>query len=97
MGWASCPPLAKNSLAPTSVVSTLRMRKMDVIPAIDLLEGRCVRLYQGDYEKSQVFSENPADEIKDVYNNARSPKKRVIHLDKEGQLLRQAIDRLEDF
>ncbi|MEA5513269.1 1-(5-phosphoribosyl)-5-[(5-phosphoribosylamino)methylideneamino]imidazole-4-carboxamide isomerase [Nodularia sp. UHCC 0506] len=34
---------------------------MDVIPAIDLLEGRCVRLYQGDYERSQVFSENPVD------------------------------------
>ncbi|OUL27589.1 1-(5-phosphoribosyl)-5-[(5-phosphoribosylamino)methylideneamino]imidazole-4-carboxamide isomerase [Nostoc sp. 106C] len=37
---------------------------MDVIPAIDLLEGRCVRLYQGDYERSQVFSENPADVAK---------------------------------
>ncbi|MBU7581435.1 MAG: 1-(5-phosphoribosyl)-5-[(5-phosphoribosylamino)methylideneamino]imidazole-4-carboxamide isomerase [Nostoc sp. TH1S01] len=37
---------------------------MDVIPAIDLLEGRCVRLYQGDYEKSQVFSENPVDVAK---------------------------------
>lgn len=34
---------------------------MDVIPAIDLLEGRCVRLYQGDYERSQVFNDNPAD------------------------------------
>ncbi|KZL47901.1 1-(5-phosphoribosyl)-5-[(5-phosphoribosylamino)methylideneamino]imidazole-4-carboxamide isomerase [Nodularia spumigena CS-591/12] len=34
---------------------------MDVIPAIDLLEGRCVRLYQGDYERSQVFSENPVE------------------------------------
>jgi phosphoribosylformimino-5-aminoimidazole carboxamide ribotide isomerase len=32
---------------------------MDVIPAIDLLEGRCVRLYQGDYARSQVFDENP--------------------------------------
>ncbi|MBE9178276.1 1-(5-phosphoribosyl)-5-[(5-phosphoribosylamino)methylideneamino]imidazole-4-carboxamide isomerase [Oculatella sp. LEGE 06141] len=32
---------------------------MEVIPAIDLLEGRCVRLYQGDYEQSQVFDENP--------------------------------------
>jgi len=37
---------------------------MDVIPAIDLLEGRCVRLYQGDYQKSQVFSENPVDVAK---------------------------------
>lgn len=34
---------------------------MDVIPAIDLLDGRCVRLYQGDYQKSQVFNENPVD------------------------------------
>ncbi|MEO1403064.1 MAG: 1-(5-phosphoribosyl)-5-[(5-phosphoribosylamino)methylideneamino]imidazole-4-carboxamide isomerase [Cyanobacteria bacterium J06635_1] len=32
---------------------------MDVIPAIDLLGGRCVRLYQGDYEQSQVFDEDP--------------------------------------
>ncbi|MEM0979881.1 MAG: 1-(5-phosphoribosyl)-5-[(5-phosphoribosylamino)methylideneamino]imidazole-4-carboxamide isomerase [Cyanobacteria bacterium P01_H01_bin.58] len=34
---------------------------MDVIPAIDLLEGRCVRLYQGDYDQSQVFNENPVE------------------------------------
>lgn len=34
---------------------------MEVIPAIDLLEGRCVRLYQGDYSLSEVFSENPVD------------------------------------
>lgn len=32
---------------------------MEVIPAIDLLEGRCVRLYQGDYARSEVFDENP--------------------------------------
>lgn len=32
---------------------------MDVIPAIDLLEGRCVRLFQGDYGRAQVFDENP--------------------------------------
>jgi phosphoribosylformimino-5-aminoimidazole carboxamide ribotide isomerase len=32
---------------------------MDVIPAIDLLDGRCVRLYQGDYERSQVFNDDP--------------------------------------
>ena len=34
---------------------------MDVIPAIDLLAGQCVRLYQGDYERSQVFNNHPAD------------------------------------
>ncbi|MEA5467970.1 1-(5-phosphoribosyl)-5-[(5-phosphoribosylamino)methylideneamino]imidazole-4-carboxamide isomerase [Spirulina sp. 06S082] len=34
---------------------------MDVIPAIDLLEGRCVRLYQGDYDRSQIFSDRPVE------------------------------------
>ena len=32
---------------------------MEVIPAIDLLEGRCVRLYQGDYNQTEVFGEDP--------------------------------------
>jgi phosphoribosylformimino-5-aminoimidazole carboxamide ribotide isomerase len=32
---------------------------MEVIPAIDVLGGRCVRLYQGDYEQAQTFDENP--------------------------------------
>ncbi len=33
---------------------------MDIFPAIDLLDGKCVRLYQGDYAKSEVFNDNPA-------------------------------------
>jgi phosphoribosylformimino-5-aminoimidazole carboxamide ribotide isomerase len=32
---------------------------MEVIPAIDLLDGKCVRLYQGDYNQSQVFNDDP--------------------------------------
>jgi phosphoribosylformimino-5-aminoimidazole carboxamide ribotide isomerase len=34
---------------------------MEVIPAVDIKGGRCVRLYQGDYGKETVFSENPVD------------------------------------
>ena len=34
---------------------------MDVIPAIDLKDGRCVRLYQGDYSREQVFSDDPVE------------------------------------
>lgn len=33
---------------------------MEVIPAIDLLDGKCVRLYQGDYQRSEIFNDNPA-------------------------------------
>lgn len=32
---------------------------MEVIPSIDLKGGRCVRLYQGDYAKETVFSDDP--------------------------------------
>lgn len=34
---------------------------MTVIPAVDILGGRCVRLYQGDYERSTVYDYDPAD------------------------------------
>jgi len=34
---------------------------MDIIPAIDILDGKCVRLYQGDYQQAQIFSENPVE------------------------------------
>lgn len=32
---------------------------MEIIPAIDLRGGKCVRLYQGDYGKETVFSDDP--------------------------------------
>lgn len=32
---------------------------MEIIPAIDLRQGKCVRLYQGDYGQETVFSEDP--------------------------------------
>ncbi len=38
---------------------------MDIFPAIDLLDGKCVRLYQGDYDRSQIFNDNPAAMARD--------------------------------
>ncbi|MCH7736842.1 MAG: 1-(5-phosphoribosyl)-5-[(5-phosphoribosylamino)methylideneamino]imidazole-4-carboxamide isomerase [Chloroflexi bacterium] len=32
---------------------------MEVIPAIDLKDGRCVRLFQGDFDQETVFSDDP--------------------------------------
>ena len=34
---------------------------MEVIPAVDIRGGRCVRLYQGDYARETVYSESPVD------------------------------------
>jgi len=32
---------------------------MEIIPAVDIRGGRCVRLYQGDYSQETVFDEDP--------------------------------------
>ncbi len=32
---------------------------MEIIPAVDIRGGKCVRLYQGDYRRETVFSEDP--------------------------------------
>ena len=34
---------------------------MDIIPAIDIRAGRCVRLLQGDYYKETIFADNPME------------------------------------
>lgn len=35
-----------------------------IIPAIDLIEGKCVRLSQGDYNKCKIYSKTPLDVAK---------------------------------
>ncbi len=34
---------------------------MEAIPAIDIRDGKCVQLYQGDYDRETVFSDSPVD------------------------------------
>lgn len=37
---------------------------MRIIPAIDIIEGRCVRLTQGDYAKKKIYNEDPLEVAK---------------------------------
>jgi phosphoribosylformimino-5-aminoimidazole carboxamide ribotide isomerase len=37
----------------------VRAVEIDIIPAIDLRGGKCVRLFQGDYQKETVFNDDP--------------------------------------
>ena len=53
---------------------------MEVIPAIDLRGGRCVRLFQGDYSQETVFSDDPA-EIARRWEAAGAPRIHVVDLD----------------
>ena len=34
---------------------------MQLIPAIDIINGKCVRLTQGDYDSVKVYNENPLE------------------------------------
>jgi len=54
---------------------------MFIFPAIDLYEGKAVRLYKGDYNEMTVYSERPWEIAEDFYNQGA----RHIHLvDLEG-------------
>ncbi|MBN2090024.1 1-(5-phosphoribosyl)-5-[(5-phosphoribosylamino)methylideneamino]imidazole-4-carboxamide isomerase [candidate division KSB1 bacterium] len=37
---------------------------MEIIPAIDIKDGKCVRLLQGDYQAETIYAENPAEVAK---------------------------------
>ncbi|MGD1981000.1 MAG: HisA/HisF-related TIM barrel protein, partial [Flavobacteriaceae bacterium] len=37
---------------------------MRIIPAIDIIEGKCVRLSKGDYSTQKVYNENPLEVAK---------------------------------
>ena len=41
---------------------------MIVYPAIDLKDGKCVRLIQGDFDKSTTYNGNPLDQAKHFEN-----------------------------
>ena len=34
---------------------------IELIPAIDIIDGKCVRLSQGDYDSKKVYNENPVE------------------------------------
>ncbi|MQF87203.1 MAG: 1-(5-phosphoribosyl)-5-[(5-phosphoribosylamino)methylideneamino]imidazole-4-carboxamide isomerase [SAR202 cluster bacterium] len=53
---------------------------MEIIPAIDLRFGSVVRLYQGDYEKQTIFSDNPV-EIAQMFESAGAPRLHLVDLD----------------
>ena len=42
----------------------LNFNKMRIIPAIDIIEGKCVRLTKGDYKTKKVYNEHPLEVAK---------------------------------
>jgi phosphoribosylformimino-5-aminoimidazole carboxamide ribotide isomerase len=42
---------------------------MRIIPAIDIIEGNCVRLTKGDYSTKKIYNENPLEVAKEFEDN----------------------------
>lgn len=65
---------------------------MEIIPAIDLLDGKCVRLYQGDYNRASVFNDNPV-EVARQWEGEGATRLHVVDLDgaKAGKSVNLAV------
>ncbi|WP_332020122.1 1-(5-phosphoribosyl)-5-[(5-phosphoribosylamino)methylideneamino]imidazole-4-carboxamide isomerase [Kaistella sp.] len=53
---------------------------MRIIPAIDIIGGKCVRLTKGDYSTQKIYSENPLDMAK-IFEDAGIHYLHVVDLD----------------
>ena len=53
---------------------------MIIIPAIDLIDGKCVRLYKGDYSTSKVYNDDPVDTAK-AFEAAGAARIHIVDLD----------------
>lgn len=64
----------------------------EVIPAIDLRGGRCVRLLQGDYDRETAYSDNPVA-VAERWASLGAPRLHVVDLDgaKEGAPRNQKV------
>jgi phosphoribosylformimino-5-aminoimidazole carboxamide ribotide isomerase len=65
---------------------------VEIIPAIDLIRGRCVRLYQGDYSQETVFSGDPVG-IAQHWQSLGAKRLHVVDLDgaAKGELCHAAL------
>ena len=53
---------------------------MEIIPAIDLKEGRCVRLVQGQMDKETLYYEDPLEPAR-MWASRKAPRIHVVDLD----------------
>lgn len=53
---------------------------MTIIPAIDIIDGQCVRLTQGDYQQKKMYSSSPV-EVAQEYQKAGFTRLHLVDLD----------------
>ena len=65
---------------------------IEIIPAIDMIEGKCVRLTQGDYATRKVYNEDPL-EVAKAFEDAGIRRLHVVDLDgaKAGHIVNYRV------
>ncbi|MEE0911069.1 MAG: 1-(5-phosphoribosyl)-5-[(5-phosphoribosylamino)methylideneamino]imidazole-4-carboxamide isomerase [Paludibacteraceae bacterium] len=53
---------------------------IEIIPAIDIIDGKCVRLSQGDYDQKKVYNENPL-EVAKMFESVGIKRLHLVDLD----------------
>ena len=53
---------------------------MEIIPAIDIIDGKCVRLTQGDYAQKKIYNEHPL-EVAVAFEDAGLQRLHLVDLD----------------
>jgi len=62
---------------------------MRIIPAIDIIDGKCVRLTQGDYNAKKIYNEDPLEVAKEFEDNGL----RFLHLvDLDGAKMKRIVN-----
>lgn len=56
------------------------MKKIQIIPAIDLIDGKCVRLSRGDYDQKTEYNDNPL-EVAEMFEAAGIRRLHLVDLD----------------
>ncbi|MBB32847.1 MAG: 1-(5-phosphoribosyl)-5-[(5-phosphoribosylamino)methylideneamino]imidazole-4-carboxamide isomerase [Acidimicrobiaceae bacterium] len=66
--------------------------KFTIFPAIDIVGGKCVRLYQGDYSKEKIYNSDPLDQALQFQENG-AQWVHIVDLDaaRSGDLKNQTI------
>ena len=61
---------------------------MTIIPAIDIINGKCVRLTKGDYAQQKIYNDNPV-EVAKQFEDAGIQRLHIVDLDgaKAGKII----------
>jgi len=65
---------------------------IELIPAIDLIDGKCVRLTQGDYDSKKIYNEDPL-EVAKMFEGNGIRRLHVVDLDgaREGRIINYRV------